>query len=280
MTRRKKKMKWNSRYVYALLSILLAAVIAFVAIPTVTAATNGKAEVLRVTQSIQRGEQIKAEKVAVVEVGAYNLPPNAATKVEDVAGLYAAADFEPGDFLLSTKVSETPISSDVTLDQIPSGKLAVSVTVKTQAAGLSDKLQKGDIVRVYHYKEEAAEPPELQFVKVLSVSDAGGNDVDYTRPIDEDSDEARPQTATVTLLASPEQALLLTAYENDGTIQLALVSRGSETLAEKLLAQQDETIEEIKWAEEERKKAEADLLNLPAEEEQPVPGETHEGGDR
>ncbi len=253
--KKKKKLKVNSRFLYAAASIALAAVIAFVAIPTVTSRTNGKTSVLRVTKSIARGEQIKTDQVAVEEVGAYNLPEGIALKAEDVAGKYAAADLEPGDFLLPAKVSETPISSDVSLNQIPSGKLAYSVTVKTQAAGLSDKLQKGDIVRFYHYKDQAQLPPELQFVRVLSVSDSGGNDIDYTRPIDEDSDDARPQTATVTLLASPEQAMILTELENDGVLQFALISRGSEKLAAELLQKQDQVIEDAKKAAEEKKKA-------------------------
>lgn len=278
--KKRKKMKVNSRFLYAGASIALAFIIAFVAIPTVTSRTNGKTTVARVTQSIPRGREIKAADVAVVEVGAYNLPPNAALKTEDVVGKYAAADLEPGDYLLSTKVSDLPISSDASLDQIPSGKLAYSVTIKTQAAGLSDKLQKNDVVRVYHYKEEAAEPPELRFVKVLSVSDSGGNDADYTKPIDEDSDDARPQTATVTLMVSPEQALILTGLENDGTIQLALVSRGSEKLAAELLEQQDAVIEEIRKAEEEKKKAEEEKLSPPsAEQPDPSETETENGGD-
>lgn len=253
--KKKKKLKVNSRFLYAAASIALAAVIAFVAIPTVTSRTNGKTSVLRVTKSIDRGEQIKTDQVAVEEVGAYNLPAGVALKTEDVAGKYAAADLEPGDFLLPAKVSETPISSDVSLNQIPSGKLAYSVTVKTQAAGLSDKLQKGDVVRVYHYKDQAQLPPELQFVRVLSVSDSGGNDIDYTRPIDEDNDDARPQTATVTLLVSPEQGMILTELENDGVLQFALVSRGSEKLAAELLQKQDQVIEDAKRTAEEKKKA-------------------------
>lgn len=253
--KKKKKFKVNSRFLYAAASISLAAVIAFVAIPTVTSRTNGKANVLRVTKSIVRGEQIKADQVAVEEVGSYNLPEHIAQTPEDVVEKYAAADLEPGDFLLPAKVSETPISSDVTLNAIPSGKLAYSITVKTQAAGLSDKLQKGDVVRVYHYKDKAQLPMELQFVRVLSVSDSGGNDIDYTRPIDEDNDDARPQTATVTLLASPEQAMILTELENDGVLQFALVSRGSDKLAEELLQKQDKVIEDAEKAAEEKKKA-------------------------
>ena len=55
------------------------------------------------------------------------------------------------------------------------------------ATALSDKLQGGDIIRLYHYDdnnvlEPVSDIPELRFVKVLSVSDSKGLDVDYTTP--------------------------------------------------------------------------------------------------
>ncbi len=68
----------------------------------------------------------------------------------------------------------------------------------------------------------------------------------------------KQQTAAVTLLVSPDQALLLTDLENDGVIQLALVSRGNEKLAEELLQKQDKAIEDAKKAAEEKKKAETE----------------------
>lgn len=241
---KKKKIKFNNRFLYAAASIALAAVIAFVAIPTVSSMTNGKTTVIRVASNIEKGKQIEAGDIAPVEVGAFNLPDNAAVDMEDVIGKYAAADLAPGDFVLSTKVSELPISSDTALDQIPSGKMAYSITIKTLASGLADKLQRNDVIRLFHYEDQAQEFPELQFVKVLSVSDSNGRDADYTKEPPED--ENPQQTAAITVLASPEQALLLTELENEGVLQAALISRGNSQLADKLLQQQDSSIEEQK----------------------------------
>lgn len=266
---KKKKIKFNSRFFYAAASIMLAAVIAFIAIPTVTSATNGKATVVRVAASIKRGSQIELGDVVPTEVGAFNLPDNIAIEMEDVIGKYAAADLEPGDYVLATKVSEYPISSDVSLNQIPSGKLAYSVTIKTLASGLSDKLQKNDVIRLYHYKDQAQEFPELQFVKVLAVSDSKGQDIDYT---EEQGDEDDPQqTAAITVLASPEQALLLTKLENDGVLQAALVSRGDDKLSAKLLQQQDD---DIKQMQEKAAKAVEDAKKKAKEKEKAQADET------
>lgn len=161
-------MKLNNRFIFGILSLLLAAVIAFVALPTIARQTNGKEEIVRITQPVLKGEQISSENAEVVEVGGYNLPSNIAHQLSDVNGLYATADLAVGDYILTSKISSVPVSSDVALNSIPSGKVAISLTVKTLASGLSDKLQPGDIIRIYHFLDTAAEVPELRFVKVQS----------------------------------------------------------------------------------------------------------------
>ena len=264
-------MKVNSRFLYGILSILLAAIIAFIAIPTVTRKTNSKVEIVRITTALDRGDPITAKDVELAEVGGFNLPDNVATKLEDVIGTYAASSLYPGDYILSGKVSSTPLSSDLTLNAIPDGMVAISITVQSLAAGLSDKLQSGDIIRLYHYNDLSGtlnvvqDIPELKFVKVLSVSDSKGLDIDYTKQPEED--EERLQTATLTVQATPEQAILLTQYENEGMLHVALISRGNEALAKELLNQQAEILTQLY----ENEDADAEL-NVPEE----TTGETTE----
>ena len=240
-------MKLNNRFIFGILSLVLAAVIAFVALPTIARQTNGKTEIVRITQPVLKGEKITSDNAEVVEVGGYNLPSNVAHSVEDVEGLYVTADLAAGDYILTSKVSTVPVSSDVALNDIPSGKVAISLTVKTLASGLSDKLQPGDIIRIYHFLETAEEVPELRFVKVLSVTDSDGINVDNTKEPTED--EEPQQSATITVLASPEQARIITEMENDGVAHVALISRNNDQLAEELLAEQDKTLQEIYFPE-------------------------------
>ena len=240
-------MKLNNRFIFGILSLVLAAVIAFVALPTIARQTNGKTEIVRITQPVLKGEQVTKENAEVVEVGGYNLPTNVAHSLEDVEGLYVTADLAAGDYILTSKVSSVPVSSDVALNDIPSGKVAISLTVKTLASGLSDKLQPNDIVRIYHFLETAEEVPELRFVKVLSVTDSDGINVDNTKEPTED--EEPQQSATITVLASPEQARIITELENDGVAHVALISRNNDQLAEELLAEQDKTLQEIYFPE-------------------------------
>ena len=241
-------MKMNHRFIYGLLSIVLAAVIAFIAVPAITSKTSSTREIVRMKAAVERGALITAEDVELIEAGGFNMPESVATKTEAVIGTYAAVDLFPGDYILPEKVSTTPLSSDLTLNDIPDGMVAISISTQTLAAALSDKLQSGDIIRLYHYDDKnALEPvmdiPELRFIKVLSVSDSKGLDIDYTTPPDDDKE--KQQTAAITVLATPEQAMLLTRYENEGILHAALICRGNEKLSEQLLTRQADILNEL-----------------------------------
>ena len=56
-------MKLNNRFLFGILSILLAAIIAFVALPTISRQTNGKTEIVRVTQPVLKGAAITDKDV-------------------------------------------------------------------------------------------------------------------------------------------------------------------------------------------------------------------------
>ena len=103
-------MKLNNRFIFGLLSLLLAAAIAFIALPAIARQTNGKTEIIRVTAPITKGETIGPANTETVEVGSYNLPAGIARSLDDVKGLYATADLSPGDYILPAKASAIPIS--------------------------------------------------------------------------------------------------------------------------------------------------------------------------
>ena len=57
---------------------------------------------------IHKGDQITEKMLTVVEVGGYNLPGNVVYRMEDVAGRYANTDLYRGDYILESKLSDTP----------------------------------------------------------------------------------------------------------------------------------------------------------------------------
>ena len=235
---------FRNRTVIGVLCILLALIICFGVTPLFSRSASEKTEIVRVTMDIKEGDEITAEMVQTVEVGAYNLPQNLMTDKKEVVGKYATADLAAGDYILSSKLSAVPAAENAYLYNLDGTKQAISVTIKSFAVGLSGKLESGDIVTVivadYQGKGETAIPPELQYVEVISVTASSGYDANTGEVVDE-----KELPSTVTLLVTTEQAKVLAELEQDSELQLALVYRGTPENAAKFIAAQDALIEEL-----------------------------------
>ncbi len=235
---------FRNRTVIGVLCILLALIICFGVTPLFSRSASEKTEIVRVTMDIKEGDEITAEMVQTVEVGAYNLPQNLMTDKKEVVGKYATADLAAGDYILSGKLSAVPAAENAYLYNLDGTKQAISVTIKSFAVGLSGKLESGDIVTVivadYQGKGETAIPPELQYVEVISVTASSGYDANTGEVVDE-----KELPSTVTLLVTTEQAKVLAELEQDSELHLALVYRGTPENAAKFIAAQDALIEEL-----------------------------------
>lgn len=235
---------FRNRTVIGVLCILLALIICFGVTPLFSRSASEKTEIVRVTMDIKEGDEITAEMVQTVEVGAYNLPQNLMTDKKEVVGKYATADLAAGDYILSSKLSAVPAAENAYLYNLDGTKQAISVTIKSFATGLSGKLESGDIVTAivadYQGKGETAIPPELQYVEVISVTASSGYDANTGEVVDE-----KELPSTVTLLVTTEQAKVLAELEQDSELHLALVYRGTPENAAKFIAAQDALIEEL-----------------------------------
>lgn len=235
---------FRNRTVIGVLCILLALIICFGVTPLFSRSASEKTEIVRVTMDIKEGDEITAEMVQTVEVGAYNLPQNLMTDKKEVIGKYATADLAAGDYILSSKLSAVPAAENAYLYNLDGTKQAISVTIKSFATGLSGKLESGDIVTVivadYQGKGETAIPSELQYVEVISVTASSGYDANTGEAVDE-----KELPSTVTLLVTTEQAKVLAELEQDSELHLALVYRGTPENAAKFIAAQDALIEEL-----------------------------------
>ncbi len=131
---------FRNRTVIGVLCILLALIICFGVTPMFSRSASEKAEIVRVTADIKEGDEITAEMVQAVEVGAYNLPQNIMTDKNEVIGKYATADLKVGDYILASKLSTVPAAENAYLYNLDGTKKAISVTIKSFATGLSGKL--------------------------------------------------------------------------------------------------------------------------------------------
>jgi pilus assembly protein CpaB len=241
----------KNRTLIGVLCIFLSLVICFGLTPLFNSAMTAQTEIARVKSEIKKGELITADKLETVKVGSYNLPSDVLKKTSEISGKYALADLQKGDYVLSTKLSATPLAEFEYLSTLDGTKQAMSITIKSFAAGLSGKLEAGDIVTLiaadYGDTRETTIPPELQYVYVLAVTTEKGVDKEYAADNaktdnTESGDDEQELPSTITVLVCPTQEKLLADLENKGKLHVALVYRGSKEQAQKFLDVQDKYI--------------------------------------
>lgn len=207
--------------------------------PLLNKSVSEKVAIVRMVQDVAKGEVITSAHLEAIDVGAYNLPAAVLKSDDQAVGQYATVDLKAGDYLLPSKLSPVPL--DAYLTRLDGQQQALSVTIKSLAAGLSGKLQPGDIVSLiaadYGDLRTTTMPPELQYVEVLSVTTSKGVDAQATA--NDQNENERELPSTLTLLVRPQQAILLTDIENKGKLHAALVYRGDTETAQLFLDKQE-----------------------------------------
>ena len=238
----------KNRTVLGIVCIVLALIICFAITPLFNASKSSTMKIIRIKNDMKIGQEITSKDIEAVEVGAYNMPSNVAQKSEDIVGKYAAMEMIKGEYILPTKISNTPASENAYLYGLTGEKRAISITIPSFAGGLSGKLISGDIVSIiavdYKEKGETVVPEELRYVEVIAVTDSKGND-DETVTVKPDGEEEVELPETVTLLVTPVQANILAELEADGEIHVALVYRGTAENAQKFISAQENLLEEL-----------------------------------
>lgn len=247
----KNKEFFKSSTVVGAICIVAALLIGFVITPAYNRAVDRSVTIVRATTQIPEGTQITKDMVATVTVGRNNLPTGTLTDPNSVIGKYATVTISENDDITNTKLSDTDSRYD-----LEDGYYLISVSIKDFADGLSGQLHSGDIVSIYtpvdsssaktiqdgtaDSSETTNNPPELQYVKVVAVTTSNGTNVnakdDTTDSTSTSSSSSVP--STVTLLVNPEQASIIAGYDSS-SLHFALVSRGDDGQAEKLLQEQN-----------------------------------------
>ena len=235
----------KNRTVLGILCLILALLLAFGLAPIVNKLSDGQVSVVRMKADAVQGHKITEDDIEIVSVGAVNLPSGVMKEKETVVGKYAVSDLWKGDYLVPAKLADSGDSAEDVFRSLDGSHVAVSVTIPSFAGGLSGKLLNGDIVSLIVYrseKKESISPEALKYVRVITSTTAGGLDRDELKQKEDGTYEL---PSTITLLATPEQARMLAEYENSGRIHAALVCRGDEKRASKLLKEQAEILEQL-----------------------------------
>ncbi len=221
----------KNRLVIGTLSIVIALVLAFVAAPMFNTVVSEQSIVVRASKDIKQGDNITADMVERVKVGAFNLPDTVLHESSDIEGFYATAPIFQGDYFTTAKLSAEMPRLNPYLYELPIGKQAISIAIDSFAAGLSGKIEAGDIVSIFapstNNGTTGLDFGLVQFVKVLAVTMDDGEDNTINRKTEfaADGSEEAYSPATVTLQVSPRQAAVLTMLTKS---HLVLVYRGAD----------------------------------------------------
>lgn len=235
---------FKNRTVLGITCIAVSFVICFVVSPLLSNTGNKMVNVVRATQEIKSGDEITKDMVSEIKMSGTNQPENIIGSIKSAVGKYATMDMTKGDYVLESKIADTPYVENTYLAGLDGSNRAISVTLKTFANGLSGKLKSGDIVSIIapDYKKTGITevPLELQYVEVIAATAKSGSDVS------EDASDESELPSTVTLLVSEEQSKMLADLEKTGTIHMSLVYRGDRKTAEKFLKTQKELNDSLK----------------------------------
>lgn len=235
---RKKRKEFNifkSRTFYGVLCILFGIGLVAVGIPVLKAQTTDIITVIKFSEAVEQGELVTASMLEEISMANYNLPNGYISDVDDAVGMYLSADVIAGDIATTARLSSTPAGDNPELGAIPSGKMALSIDLASLNQSVSSKLRSGDVIRIFSYDGDmdmAQAPLELQYIEVLSVSNADAQDV--VDGLMEDN-----LIDTITLLVTEAQATLLVELGNTAEIQAALVIRGDAQAKATALEAQD-----------------------------------------
>ena len=230
----------KNRTVIGVICMVVAVAVTFLIAPLVNRLSSDTSEVIRLSEDVKQGVQITVDHLEVAKVKTDSIPAGTLNDPQEIIGKYAASQLYAGDYLTSAKLTgEANTASDV-FASLDGTKVAVSVTIDTFAAGLSGKLENGDVISMIVVDKESGKafiPAALRYMKVITTTTSGGIDQDS---IVKNEDGSYEIPSTVTLLCNTEQAKLLAKYNAETTLTVALVYRGSAENAKKFLDRQDE----------------------------------------
>ena len=256
----------KNRIVIGLICIILSLIICFGLTPMFNNALKSKVSMVRVNTEIHKGDQITEKMITTVEVGGYNLPDNVVYRAEDVVGKYANTDLYKGDYILESKLSDIPMLKNAYLGKLNGENRAISVSIKSLAAGLSGKLEAGDIVTLIASdvgeKRKTLVLPELQYVEIIATT-ASAERTMMCRLMWR-AERNRNWHPPLPCLQRRSRQGFFAELEQTGKLHAALVFRGDSTQAEKFLDEQQKVLEELYTEEVE---GEAETAEADAEEE-------------
>jgi pilus assembly protein CpaB len=234
----------KNRIVIGVLCIAVAVALSFFVFPTVQSTSAGvNTTAVRMKQTVQAGTQITSDMLETVKVP-QTLVQGAVESTDAADGKYVNTTLYAGDYLSDKKLSALLEAQSALSAGTGKGRMVISVTLPSLAAGVSGRLLPGDIVTVIAIPKSTADKSlsvepgttdqdskasidsELHCLEVSMVTASDGADAKVSGSPDKDAKNTLP--VTVSFYATEAQAVKLAELEQRADIHLAFVARGKD----------------------------------------------------
>lgn len=233
---------FKNRVFMGIMALCVAGIVCFVMFPKFTQQQNKIMKVAALTKDVPAGTTITGEMVTEKTVGGYGISPDVIKDSADIVGKVAVKDLSSRDSLYADEVvTKAEYDSKYGIQsQLTSGSQLVSITVKNLAVTVSGQIKPGSKVDVaYAHKTTTSNedgtatkevisvvrPDELKNLTVYSISNSDLQTSDKA-----DTSKAFIP-ATVTFVATPEQANLLIGLEYSSSDSMHILLDGQDVSA-------------------------------------------------
>lgn len=214
---------FQNKIIVGVICIVIAAVLAFLLLPTLNKGKNGTVTVIKFQQPVVAGTKIEETMLGEKEVGGYGLPENVIKDKQQLIGKYANCAITPDELILSSKISD--YAADEKLDAImANGQMLITVSLDSVAASVGNHLQRGDIVSIISYADNVVNAyEELKNLEVYSIENDDAQNLDEVQG----NEEVEQIASSITLIVNQAQAEKLVLAEYSGKIHAVFMKRGA-----------------------------------------------------
>lgn len=225
----RKQKSADKRKILGVFLIVIAFAIAFVILPSVYGEKDATESIYVASTTIEPGTEITESNIMLKEVGTYGL--SSYYKEADLGKLIgerAAYDIVKGDIITTEKLGG---QEEITAKALTEGgKTLITVSIKSNAAGLATHLKAGDYVNVWSIVEDewgdvsSSLDPILKNIKVYSAENSSGYSTEDDQ-IDMTGNEDDIVSTITFIVNSEAQAAALLNAEYGAGLHVELAGR-------------------------------------------------------
>ena len=229
---------FKSKIFLGTICLILAAVLAFVALPSFYSSKSETTNAVKLNQDIDVGTVISGEMLSTVEVGSFGLPGSVVLNKDDAIGKVASENMYVGEYLTNTRIITEEEYQQLVAEQtkgLTNGYCLVTVQFPGASAGVASVLRAGHIVDVHECVENEDYTYSVQ--KVLSsmyvydvlnaeLESLGELDTKLEEALVEDDTDYDFEPAFVVFRCTEQQAQTLIRLERMEALHLTLQRTG------------------------------------------------------